>query len=191
MEMIARSAAISSPFAPPSEDYQGAPQSPHNTEAEQCVLGSLLIDPESITAVRPLLAGADFYLPKHREIYGAMLRLDDRGAPTDFTMVADELERSRALERIGGEPYLATVLTFVPTSAHAAHYAGIVRRCAFQRALIQAAGKIAQVGYANGPDVAQSCADAEAALAEVRRRYGEEAPTRSAPKCLWEVRRDG
>src|SRR6185503_16290230 len=83
------------------------PLPPHNSEAEESVLGSLLIDPDAIEAVASFLRPEDFYHPRNRDIYAAMLRLFERRQPTDFVMVCDELERADLLERIGGVGYLA------------------------------------------------------------------------------------
>src|SRR5581483_11467273 len=112
------------------------PLPPHNTEAEESVLGSLLIDPEAIEVVAALLQPDDFYHPRNRDIYAAMLRLYERRQPTDFVMVCDELEREDLLERIGGVGYVSRLLTVVPTSVHVEHYARVVERTALMRRLI-------------------------------------------------------
>lgn len=131
-----------------TEDTSGfAPLPPHNTEAEESVIGSLLMDAGAIEVVAPILTPDTFYHPRHRDIYAAMLRLQEAGQPTDFVMVCDELEREDMLDRIGGVAYLSSLLTVVPTSMHAEHYAQIVRRTAFSRRVITAAGRIAAAGY--------------------------------------------
>lgn len=140
------------------------PLPPHNTEAEECVLGSLLIDPEAIEAVASLLKPEDFYHPRHRDIYGAMLHLYQRRQPTDFVMVCDELERGDLLERVGGVGYLARILTVVPTSVHVEYYARIVQRTAIMRRLIAAAGRIAAIGYEDGAEVSSALERAEQEL---------------------------
>src|SRR2546423_3607123 len=129
------------------------PLPPHNTEAEECVLGSLMIDPEGIETVTSFLPSGDFYHPRNRDIYGAMMRLFDRRQPTDFVMVCDELERADQLDAVGGAAYVSRLLTIVPTSIHLEHYARVVQRTAVMRRLIGAAGRIAAIGYEDEPDV--------------------------------------
>lgn len=123
------------------------PLPPHNSEAEESVLGALLIDPETIETVAPILQPADFYHPRHRDLYAAMLHLREIGQPTDFVMVCDELERTDMTARAGGVAYVTSLLSVVPTSIHAAHYAQIVRRCAINRRVIGATGEIAKRAY--------------------------------------------
>src|SRR5581483_8647946 len=115
------------PLAP---DRSFEPLPPHNSEAEESVLASLLIDPEAIEAVASFLRPPDFYHPRNRDVYAAMLRLFERRQPTDFVMVCDELEREDLLERIGGVGYVSRLLTVVPTSVHVEHYARVVERTA-------------------------------------------------------------
>ena len=131
-------------FAP---DRGFEPLPPHNSEAEESVLGSLLIDPEAVEVVANFLRPEDFYHPRNRDIYGAMLRLFERRQPTDFVMVCDELERADMLSPIGGISYLSRILTVVPTSVHVEYYAKVVQRTAVMRRLIGAAGRIAAIGY--------------------------------------------
>ena len=143
------------------------PLPPHNSEAEESVLGSLLIDPEAIEAVANFLHPEDFYHPRNRDIYAAMLRLYDRRQPTDFVMVCDELERSDLLEPIGGIGYLSRILTIVPTSIHVEYYGRVVQRTAVMRRLIQAAGRIAAIGYEDVADIREALERAEQELFHV------------------------
>ena len=129
------------------------PLPPHNSEAEESVLGSLLIDPEAIEVVAPFLETQDFYHPRNRDVYAAMMRLYERRQPTDFVMVCDELERSDLLDAIGGVGYLSRILTSVPTSIHVEYYGRVVQRTAIMRRLIQAAGRIAAIGYEDHADI--------------------------------------
>src|SRR6266545_3801913 len=140
------------------------PLPPHNTEAEESVLGSLLIDPEAIEAVASFLQAADFYHPRNRDIFAAMMRLFDRRQPTDFVMVCDELERAALLDRIGGVSYLSRILTVVPTSVHVEYYAHVVERTALMRRLIGAAGRIAAIAYEDSADVSSALERAESEL---------------------------
>lgn len=120
---------------------------PQNPEAEEAVLGSMLIAAEATASVRPLLDASDFYRERNGAIYAVACRLYDRHEPVDFTTVTDELIRAGRYEEAGGLQYLSHLASVVPTFVHAEHYAGIVRRCAVKRRLISAAGKIAGLGY--------------------------------------------
>ena len=103
---------------------------PHNIEAEQAVLGALLIDPDAIYRVRDLVQPADLYLPKHRWIFDAVLALNDRQADIDFITVCDELERRPVgpnsdvdqLTEIGGAAYLTSLINATPTSTNVASF---------------------------------------------------------------------
>ena len=120
---------------------------PQNVEAEEAVLGSILIDRDAIVKVAPLLKPEDFYREKNGWIYAAVLDLYDRHEPADFVTLCDELERRTQLEDVGGREYMSTLLNAVPTAVHAEYYASIVERCATLRRLINAAGHIAAIGY--------------------------------------------
>jgi len=120
---------------------------PNNSEAEQSVLGSLLIDREAIVRIRPSLNPEDFYRGAHREIYAAIVDLYDKREPADLTTLPDELQRRGRLDDVGGLAYLTTLLSIVPTAAHVEYYAGIVKREATRRRLIDAGSTIVTIGY--------------------------------------------
>lgn len=120
---------------------------PSNVEAEEAVLGSILIDPDAITRIASFLTPDDFYRDRNRTIYAAMLRLYDRHEPVDYNLLVDELKHEGKYEEVGGLPYLSSLLAAVPTSAHVEHYARLVEHAAVMRRLISAAAKIAQIGY--------------------------------------------
>ena len=98
-------------------------QPPHNLEAEEAVLGAVLAAGRLLAEVAALLEEADFYRPAHRAIWRAMLRLADRGQPTDPVTVLGELDDSGELADVGGGPFLHTLVEAVPTVANAGHYA--------------------------------------------------------------------
>ena len=125
---------------------------PQNIEAEQSVLGSLLIDPEAILKVTPFLRPDDFYRETHGLIYKAIIDLHERRQPADFVTLCDELERRGQLEQVGGPGYLTSLISAVPTSAHVQHYGRIVERTAMLRRLISAAGEISNMAYERGDD---------------------------------------
>ncbi len=89
---------------------------PQNVEAEASVLGSLLIDPEAISLVADFLRAEDFYRDSHRILYEAIMRLYERHDPADFVTVCHELSRENKLEVVGGESYIASLVSMVPTS---------------------------------------------------------------------------
>jgi len=120
---------------------------PQNVEAEQSVLGSLLIDREAVIRVASFLRPDDFYRETHGEIYKAILSLYERREPADFITLCDELERRNQLETVGGASYLTSLINIVPTAAHVEHYGHIVERAAMRRRLIQASARIAEIAY--------------------------------------------
>lgn len=126
---------------------------PQNIEAEEAVLGSLLIDPDAVIKVAPILRADDFYRVKNGWIYQAILDLHQRNEPIDFLSVSAELERRGQLDEVGGRSYLASLYNTTPTSLHVEHYARIVERTAVLRRLISAAGQIVQMVYEAGGDV--------------------------------------
>lgn len=125
---------------------------PHNVEAEQSVLGSLLIDPEAILKVNPFLRPEDFYRETHGLTYKAIIDLHERRQPADFVTLCDELERRGQLEQVGGPSYLTSLINAVPTSAHVQHYGRIVERTAMLRRLISAASEISNMAYERADD---------------------------------------
>jgi len=143
---------------------------PQNMEAEQSVLGSLLIDRNAIVRIAPFLQAADFYRDAHGQIYTAILELHERREPADFVTLSDELERCGRLESIGGPAYLTSLINSVPTSIHVEHYAHIVERTAILRRLIEAAGKIAGLAYEEAEEVDVVVDRAEQILFDVSQR---------------------
>jgi replicative DNA helicase len=126
---------------------------PANPEAEESVLGALLIDPDAVIRVASFLRADDFYWEKNGWIYQAVLDLHERRQPADFITVVDELERRNQLQEAGGATYIATLINNTPTAVHVEHYAHIVERTATLRRLIGAAGKIAALAYEEADDV--------------------------------------
>ena len=137
---------------------------PQNLEAEQSVLGSMLLDRDAIARVVELLRPADFYAEKHRIIYTAMVDLFERGEPVDLVTVTNLLSDLGKLEAIGGASYLAALPNTVPTAANADHYAGIVYEKAQLRALISAGTQAVELGYSAADPADQLIAQAEATI---------------------------
>jgi replicative DNA helicase len=126
---------------------------PANVEAEQAVLGSLLIDPDAIIKVASTLRDTDFYREPHQWIYRALLSLHERREPADFVTLVDELERNEQLDDIGGPAYITQLINSTPTAIYVDHYARIVERTATLRRLIGAANQIAELAYDESHEV--------------------------------------
>jgi replicative DNA helicase len=141
---------------------------PHDQAAEEAVNGSLLIDGKAIYDLAPFLKPQDFYSESGRLIYEAALSLFQRGDAIDQITIAQELERQQRLERIGGAAYLAHLMSVVPTSIDAAHYATIVNNLSISRQLIVAGTQIASLGYTADPDPSAVISKAESLLFKVR-----------------------
>jgi replicative DNA helicase len=120
---------------------------PQDLEAEQSVLGGMLLSKDAIADVVEVIRPGDFYRPAHQTIYDAVIDLYGRGEPADAVTVAAELTRSGAIARVGGAPYLHTLIASVPTAANAGYYAEIVRERAILRRLVEAGTRIVQLGY--------------------------------------------
>ena len=114
---------------------------PQNLEAEMSVLGSILLDKDSITKVADILNPRDFYKEAHAIIYKAMFELYGKGDPIDLVTVSNKLEAEEMMEKIGGASYLASLANSVPSAAHAANYAKIVAEKATLSKLIGAVGE--------------------------------------------------
>ncbi len=143
---------------------------PQAVEAEQSVLGSILIDDDAILRVGDFLKPVDFYRQQHADVYEAMLALHGQREPIDLVTLGDELKRRDRLESIGGPAYLASLMNAVPTAVHAEHYGRIVEQKAVLRNLIGAAGKIAAVGYEEANDSEVAIDRAESILFEISQR---------------------
>jgi replicative DNA helicase len=120
---------------------------PQDILAEQCALGGMLLSKDAIADVVEVVRPADFYRPAHQVVYDAIIELYGKGEPADPVTVAAELTRNGSLERIGGAPYLHTLIASVPTAANAGYYAEIIRERAILRRLIEAGTKVVQLGY--------------------------------------------
>src|SRR5215218_3470177 len=129
---------------------------PHNIEAEQSVIGSLLIDRDAIIHVASLLKSDDFYHGANGTIYQAIIDLYNRREPTDFLTLSDELARRERLDQVGGIAYLSSLLNAVPTAVHVEYYGKIVERTATLRRLIDAGASIVGIGYREGIDTEEA-----------------------------------
>lgn len=140
---------------------------PADLRAEQSVLGALLLSPDAIHDVVEHIRPGDLYKPAHQEIYEGVLELFGQGEPVDAVTVADTLQRRGTLTRVGGLPYLHTLIQSVPTAANAAYYAEIVAEKAMLRGLLMAGQRTVQLALAGKNDPAEAVERARAALDEL------------------------
>jgi len=140
---------------------------PQNIEAEQSVLGSVLLDPDSLVPAMEFITERDFYQRSHQLIFTAMMELNDDNEAIDVITIANALEAKGQLEDVGGAPYLADLASVVPTAANVSYYAKIVEDRAVLRRLISTANDIARAGYENNDDVGKLLNDSEQKILEV------------------------
>jgi replicative DNA helicase len=143
---------------------------PQSSEAEESVLGAILIDGDAITEVSETLKASDFYKPANSKVYAAVLSLYELRQPIDILTVSEELERRGQIEEIGGRAALADLCDRTPTAVHAKQYAKIVERKAVLRGLISAAGRIASIGYEDPADAIEAIDRAESELFAISER---------------------
>jgi replicative DNA helicase len=143
---------------------------PQSLEAEEALLGGILLDNTAIDRVLELVAPDDFYREAHRKIMRAMIELSQRGEPVDLITLTDALKAHGELQGVGGAAYLTELADKVPTAANTGHYARLVRQKAVMRSLIQAATEIATQGYESNVDVDQFLDTAEHKIFEISER---------------------
>src|SRR3989339_257442 len=137
---------------------------PQNVEAEQSLLGSILIDQDAMLKIGDITHPEDFYRDSHRIIFDCMLDLYERHEPIDILTVGNRLEEKSKLQHVGGRAYLVELSNAVPTSAHIAHYAQIIQKKSSLRRLIEAATHITQLGYEEESDIDATLDEAERTL---------------------------
>jgi replicative DNA helicase len=155
-------------IAPRDGDFERTP--PHDLAAEQSVLGGMLMSKDAISDVMEVIRPADHYRPAHQLVHEAILDLYGRGEPADPVTVSDLLAKRGELARVGGAPYLHTLLASVPTAANAGYYARIVRERAILRRLVEVGTRIVQLGYAGDGDADELVDRAQAEVYGVTER---------------------
>jgi replicative DNA helicase len=155
---------------PAAPSRQGTVSDPHSREAEEALLGAVLINPEVFFEVASFLTPPDFYIHRNGWIWEAFQHIVDRQAPIDALTVAEELERQGRLAEAGGAAYLAALMTNVPTSLHAEAYGRIVEEQSVRRRLLAAASGIAQAAHDTGTPILEVVGEAEKAVFEVSQR---------------------
>jgi len=143
---------------------------PQNVEAEQAVIGAVLLQPEALITAMERIRSEDFYSVAHQRIYEAMIELGESNQPVDLITLTAHLQDQGLLEEIGGVSYLAKVANAVPTAANVDYYAQIVEEKSMLRRLIRTATNIVTDGYANSEDVAVLLSDAEKKILEISNR---------------------
>ncbi len=145
---------------------------PHNLDAEEAVIGSLLIDGSTIYQIATFLGKEHFYHEQNQWLYEACRSLYDRNEAINQITVAQELARQEKLESCGGAAFLSHLISICPTSLDIEHYARIVHRLAVMRSLISAGGQIATLGYEASPDLAHTLKKADELILELRKEGG-------------------
>ncbi len=158
-----------SPLAPPG-DGRPAPAVPHNREAEEAVLGAVLVNPEAYYDVAQFLSPDDFFLHRNRWIWEAFNSLHEQRLPTDILTVSEELERQGRLDETGGPAYLTSLISNVPTSLHAEAYGRMVEEAATRRRLLKAANQIARLAFQAEEPIEEVVNESEKALFGVSER---------------------
>jgi replicative DNA helicase len=143
---------------------------PHDLQAEESLLGAMLLSAEAIASAAGMVSASDFYKPAHGHVYDAVHTLYAAGQPADAVTVADELRRAGLLDAIGGPGVLAQILSSTPATTNADRYARIVEEYALLRRLIGVAGEIAELGYSVPEDVSKALDRAESMVYEVNER---------------------
>ncbi|TAK03614.1 replicative DNA helicase [Patescibacteria group bacterium] len=144
---------------------------PQNLEAEQSLLGCLLVDQDAMMKVADIVRPEDFYRDSHRLIFDTVCELYERHEPVDILTLGNRLEEKGHLQRVGGRTYLVELSNTVPTSAHIVNYAQIVQKKSTLRRLIEAAGNITKLGFEEGEDVEATLDEAERTLFRVSQKF--------------------
>ena len=144
---------------------------PQNIEAEQSLLGCLLIDKDSLVKIADIIRADDFYKDAHRKIFETILELYEKREPIDLISLGNRLEERNTLEKIGGKTYLTTLTNTVPTASHIVSYAQIVQRKSTLRRLLGTAGEIIELAHKETDEVDALLDKAEQSLFGVSQRY--------------------
>src|SRR3990167_8345440 len=140
---------------------------PQNLEAEESLLGALLLDKEAIIRVADILQPEDFYRDANRFIFEAIFDLFQKREPIDVLSVSNRLQEKGMLDKIGGRSYLASLSNSVPTASHVVNYANIIQRKATLRRLIQSGTEITELGYDEDTETDETLDKAQRSLYSV------------------------
>ena len=143
----------------------------HNDEAEAATLGAVLIDPEALESILPLIRAEDFYKGGHQRIYEAVLALSDKGQSIDLITLADELRARGTLELCGGTAYISRLTSSVPTSANVEFYARMIQATSIRRTLARVSQEIIAQAHDDGSEISVILEDAERRIFEISDRH--------------------
>ncbi|WP_339060776.1 replicative DNA helicase [Tepidibacillus marianensis] len=143
---------------------------PQNIEAEQAVLGAVLLNKDALILVSEIVSSEDFYRASHQKIFQSMLDLSESGQPVDLITLTSDLQTKKLLEEVGGVSYLTDLANAVPTAANVEYYAKIVEEKGVLRRLIRAATEIASTSYIENDDVQDILGDAEKRILEISQK---------------------
>src|SRR5688572_28867786 len=146
-------------------------RAPHNPEAEASLLGAVLIDADALVKIADIIQADDFFDPRHKHIYNAVITLYEKRSPIDVLTLADELKNNGFLDMVGGPSYLTELTNFVPTSAHVEQYAEIVAQKALRRRLIKASQEMTTLGFDESKQLKELIEEAESRLFEVSQQH--------------------
>ncbi len=144
---------------------------PQNLDAEASLLGAILIDGEVIIKVADSIIGSDFFDPRHRRIFDAIIELYEKHSSIDVLTLADQLKANGNLEMIGGASYLTELTNFVPTAAHVEQYAEIVAQKSLRRRLIDASQAMVDLGFDESKGLRELIDQAETKIFEVSQQH--------------------
>ncbi len=161
-----------SDFPPSIEEIQPAEiqAQPHNRQAEEAVLGAVLINAESYFDVAQFLQSDDFYIVRNRWIWDAFTRLHERRQPIDYLTVISELEQQSQLAEVGGPAYIMALINQTPTSLHAEAYGRLIEQTAVRRRMLSAANELAKLAYDQGKTVDTVLDEAEKSIFGISER---------------------
>jgi replicative DNA helicase len=143
---------------------------PHNRQAEEAVLGAVLVDAEVYFDVAEKINSEDFYIIRNRWVWEAFIRLHEKRRPIDYLTVSQELEEAGQLEEIGGQAYLISLINQTPTSMHAVAYAKIIEETATRRRMLEAANQLAKLAYNQEQTIDTILNEAEKSIFSVSER---------------------
>lgn len=146
-------------------------KAPQNPEAEASLLGAILIDADALVKIADVITADDFFDPRHKHIYNAIITLYEKRSPIDILTLADELKNNSFLDMVGGPAYLTELTNFVPTAAHIEQYADIVSQKALRRRLIKASQQLTTLGFDESKALRELIEEAELSLFEVSEKH--------------------
>jgi len=144
---------------------------PHDEEAEQAVLGAILIDKDAVITVSQLISADNFYYERHQEIYAAMMALYEERKPIDLLTITDVLKKKKMYDKVGGSAYLSSLTNVVPTAANSEYYAGIIRDKYVRRSLIQMSSEMTENAFSEDKEANEILSSSEQQIFKVSQEH--------------------